>query len=170
MRRVDAAEAAAFDAETDPSRRAWIARRRALSSRTGRNECRLCSVCAYTDDFKFQVVGIERAMRIMCIWHELTTEFNLRMAIPAKREAGSSTLWLGLRGYATLGYEVIPRAKQSRAVAMLTDINVDKGMRNDEYQQLRGLLQHLVPFSLGSTAMYHMHAPATRAAHLGPTG
>ena len=38
-------------------------------------------------------------MRIMVAWFELTREFNLRMAIPAKREAGSSALWLGLRGY-----------------------------------------------------------------------
>ena len=170
MRRVDAAEDVIFDAETDPSRRAYIARRRALSARTGRNECRLYSLAAYTDDFKFQVVGIERAMRIMAIWHQLTRELNLRMAIPAKREAGTSTLWLGLRGYATLGYEVIPRGKQSRAVSMLMDINEQRGMRNDDYAQLRGLLQHLVPFSLGTCAMYHMHAPATAAAHLGPAG
>ena len=65
MRRVDAVEDAILDGETDPSRRAWIARRRALSARTGRNECRLYSLAAYTDDFKFQVVGIERAMRII---------------------------------------------------------------------------------------------------------
>ena len=170
MRRVDAAEDAIFDAETDPSRRAWIARRRALSARTGRNECRLYSLAAYTDDFKFQVVGIERAMRIMAVWYQLTRELNLRMAIPAKREAGTSALWLGLRGYATLGYEVIPRAKQSRAVSMLMDISEQRGMRNDDYAQLRGLLQHLVPFSLGTCSMYHMHAPATAAAHLGPAG
>ena len=170
MRRVDAIEDVILDGETDPSRRAWIARRRALSARTGRNECRLYSLAAYTDDFKFQVVGIERAMRIMAVWYQLTRELNLRMAIPAKREAGTSTLWLGLRGYATLGYEVIPRTKQSRAVAMLMDIREQRGTRNDEYQQLRGFLQHLVPFSLGTCAMYHMHAPATAAAHLGPAG
>ena len=34
----------------------------------------------------------------------VTRELNLRMAIPAKREAGTSALWLGLRGYAALGY------------------------------------------------------------------
>ena len=109
-------------------------------------------------------------MRIMAVWYQLTRELNLRMAIPAKREAGTSALWLGLRGYATLGYEVIPRAKQSRAVSMLSDINEQRGMRNDDYAQLRGLLQHLVPFSLGTCAMYHMHAPATASAHLGPAG
>ena len=53
---------------------------------------------AYTDDFKFQVVGIERAMmRIMAAWYTLTRELSLRMAIPAKREVGTSALWLGLR-------------------------------------------------------------------------
>ena len=170
MRRVDAAEDAIFDAETDPSRRAWFARRRALSARTGRNKCRLYSLAAYTDDFKFQVVGIERAMRIMAVWYQLTRELNLRMAILAKREAGTSALWLGLRGYAALGYEVIPRAKQSRAISMLSDINEQRSMHNNNYAQLRGLLQHLVPFSLGTCSMYHMHAPATAAAHLGPAG
>ena len=125
-RRVDAAEDAIFNAETDPSRCAWIARRRALSARTGRNECRLYSLAAYTDDFKFQVVGIERTIRTMAVWYELTRELNLRMEIPAKREARTSTLWLGLRGYATLGYEV-PRAKQSRAISMLSDISEQRG-------------------------------------------
>ena len=67
MSRVDAAEDVLFDAETDPSRRAWITQRRALSARTGRNECRLYSLAAYTEDFKFQVVGIKRAMCIMAV-------------------------------------------------------------------------------------------------------
>ena len=92
------------------------------------------------------------------------------MAIPAKREAGTWALWLGLRGYATLGYEAIPRAKQSRAISMRSSIGKQRGMRNDYYAQLRGLLQHLVPFSLGTCAMCHMHASATAAAHLGPAG
>ena len=43
-------------------------------------------------------------------------------------------------------------------------------MRNDYYAQLRGLLLYLAPFSLGTCAMYHMHAPATATAHLGPAG
>ena len=109
-----------------------VTQRHALSARTGRNECRLYSLAAYTDDFKFQVVGIKRAMRIifMAVWYTLTRELNLRMAIPAKREAGTSALWLGLRGYATLGYEAIPRAKQSRAISMLSSISKQRGMCN----------------------------------------
>ena len=116
MRRVDAAEDVLFDAEVDSSRRAWVARRRALSARTGRNQCCLYALAAYTDDFKFQAAGIGGAMRIMAVWYTLTRELNLRITIPAKREAGTSAIWLGLRGYASLGYEVIPRAKQSRAI------------------------------------------------------
>ena len=66
------------------------------------------------------------------MWYTLTREFNLRMAIPAKREAGTSAHWLGLRGYATLGYEVTPRAKQSRAISMLSDASEQRGMRNND--------------------------------------
>ena len=113
---------------------------------------------------------IDAATPVSTVWYELARELNLRMAIPAMCEAGNSALWLGLHGYATLGYEVTPRAKQSRAISMLSDISVQRDIRNDDYAQLRGLLQHLVPFSLGTCAMYHMHAPATAAAQLGPTG
>ena len=128
------------------------------------------SLAAYTDDFKFRIVGIGRAIRTISVWYELTRELNLRMAIPAKREAGTSALWLWLCGYAALGYEAIPRAKQPRAISMLSSISEQRGMRNNNYAQLRGLLQHLVPFSLGTYSMYHMHAPATAAAHLCPAG
>ena len=44
---------------------------------------------------------------------------------------------------------------------MLVSISRQRGMRNVNYAQLRGLLQDLVPFSLGTCAMCHMHAPAT---------
>ena len=168
--RVDALEAPLFDAETDPSRRDWIAARRRLSDVTGRNECRLFSILAYTDDFKVQVVGLARALRLMTVWYDMTRSFNLRMAIPAKRAAGTSTLWLGLRGFSTLGFEVIPPAKQSRALSMLQSIVELRGMQNDHYAQLRGLLQHLVPFSAGDCSMYDMHSPAAAHAHLGPAG
>ena len=167
---VDALEAPLFDAETDPSRRDWIAARRRLSDVTGRNECRLFLILAYTDDFKVQVVGLERALRLMAIWHDMTRAFNLRMAIPAKRAAGTSALWLGLRGFSMLGFEVILPATQSRALSMPQSIIELRGMQNDHCDQLRGLLQRTVPFSAGDCSMYDMHSPAATHAHLGPAG
>ena len=74
--RVDALEAPLFDAETDPSRRDWIAARRRLSDVTGRNECRLFSILAYTDDFKVQVVGLVRALRLMIVWYDIFQPAN----------------------------------------------------------------------------------------------
>ena len=88
-----------------------------------------------------QVVGLERALRLMTVWYDMTRAFNLRMAIPAKRAAGTSTLWLGLRGFSTLGFAVVPPAKYSRALSMLQSIIEHRGMQNDHYAQLRGLLE-----------------------------
>ena len=53
---------------------------------------------------------------------------------------------------------------------MLSSTSEQRGVRNDDYAQLRGFLQHLVPFSLGTCSMYRMHAPATAAERLGPAG
>ena len=170
QQRVDAIEAALFDNETDPSRLEFIKRRRALAARTGRNECRLHAASIYTDDPLVQVVGAAHFVRVLAVWHELIAELGVRMAIAAKRQGGSASLWLGLQHLATLGYEIIPPAKRQRAVDALSHLVADEGMQNDEYDQLRGLLVHLQPFAEQNGAMYGMHRPAARSRGLGPAG
>ena len=83
----------ASEADANPSCAAWLSRRRALSQRTGRNEARLYSCFIYTDDPVFQCVGFARFVRLLCCWREVTMMVGLRMAIAAKRQAGSSVLW-----------------------------------------------------------------------------
>ena len=63
LRALDKAEAPFLAADLrNPARRAWIKARRALSARTGRNECRLASALMYTDDPALLVIGVKRAV------------------------------------------------------------------------------------------------------------
>ena len=104
------------DAETDPERRAVINQRDA-STLTGRNEMRCAAAHVYTDDTIGLVVGFER-------WRLITgtksSRCSSRAAEPLKYHAGTSVEWYGNRILATIGADVIPPAKQQRALAGLT--------------------------------------------------
>ena len=91
---MDAADAPfiATEAAASPSCAAWLARRREVARRTGRNEERLYSCFIYTDDPIFQCVGFARFIRLLACWREGTTMVGLRMAIAEKRQAGLSVL------------------------------------------------------------------------------
>ena len=63
--RFDAEEKAIFNAETDPSQRAWLDARRKLDKIIGNNEARLYSLMCYTDDPHGMCVGIDRLVRML---------------------------------------------------------------------------------------------------------
>lgn len=113
----DRSETALRAAETDQSRRDWYAARDQLAARTSRHEARLCDARGYTDVSFFQCVGVDRAVRMLRLWHEITSTVRLEMVKPAKRQAGSELLWLGLRALVTLGAWSIPPSKRVRISA-----------------------------------------------------
>ena len=163
--RFDAEEQPLLDAELDPSRRAWIDARRKLSEVTGKNEARLYSLMCYTDDPHGMCVGVHRLVRMLRCWRGLTLAINARMAIAAKRQAGTSALWLGLRSLTTLGVVTVPDAKRTRATTVLRNIdNITMG----KLKSLAGLLTHLRPFADDVAGiMYGFHP--RESARLGPT-
>ena len=70
----------------------------------------------YTDYPHGMCVGIDRLVRMLRCWRGLTLAINARMAIAAKRQAGTSSLWwLGIRSLTTLGIVTVPAAKRTRA-------------------------------------------------------
>ena len=77
---------------------------------------------------------------------------GLRMAIAAKRQAGSSVLWTGLRLHATFGVASIPPPKRARAIAELKRLGIQAIMltgdnRGVEFDQFPSEL-------LGSVVVY----------------
>ena len=170
-RRMDEVDAPflAAEAAASPSCAAWLARRREITLRTGHNEERLYSCFIYTDDPVFQCVGFSRFIRLLTCWREVTTMVGLRMAIAAKRQAGSSVLWTGLRLHGTFGVASIPPSKRTRAIAELKRVAAGNKMRLDDAQSLAGLLEHLLPWA-GElrAAMYHFYYPHRAFAGLGP--
>ena len=160
MRTFDIEEERLFAAETDVSKRAWIAKRRAVSKRTGRNECRLYSVHIFTDDPVFQVVGLDRCIRLMVCWFRITRRLNLRMAAPEKRLGGTNGTWLGYHNFYTLGAAVITPNKRERALVGLSDLAERKRPTCTDYSSLVGLLEHLLPLTgMDRSLMHFLHAP-----------
>ena len=166
--RFDAEETAILDAETDSSRRAWLDARRKLGKLTGNNETRLYSLMCYTDDPHGMCVGIDRLVRMLRCWRGLTLAINARMAIAAKRQAGTSSLWLGIRSLSTLGVVTVPPAKRTRASDMLRNIVNGDGVTMGELKSLAGLLEHLRPFADDVAGIMYGFHPRD-SARLGPT-
>ena len=84
--------------------------------------------------------------------------------------AGPHPLSLGVCGnriLATIGADVIPPAKQQRALAGLTKLQTNR-MTVEEADSLTGLLVHLAPFARDPSIMYNLHAPACRVRSRGP--
>ena len=172
--KFDAAEAVLRAAETDQSRLDWYAARDRLAARTGRHEARLYDARGYTDDSFFQCVGIDRAIRMLGLWHHVTSSIQLAMAKPAKRQAGSALLWLGLRALVTLGAWSIPPGKRMRAVSQTSAIIGAQSHPYGELRELNGLLEHLRPFASdelggGRSLMFGMYPLGRTVSSLGPT-
>ena len=131
---MDAAEATFFDA-TDPAMSHWLVARRKVAERLALDECqaegacphgptipaielhyqqqrRLYTAYMYTDDPIWVVVGVDRTLRALRVWRQLTDAVGLIMAIPEKRHLGAQILWLGVLIIISLGIVVVPKAKR----------------------------------------------------------
>ena len=122
--------------------RSNIRARRALSARTGRNECRLASALMYTDDPALLVVGAKRAVRLLRVWRWLTWRSGLIMAIAAKHAIGTRAPWLGFTHLPNLGAMVVPTGKLMRTLMALRIRIAISGvaLAVREYESLLGLV------------------------------
>eukprot|EP00965_Chrysotila_dentata_P038453 1277874-Pleurochrysis_carterae.AAC.3 len=95
----------------------------------------------YTDDPVVGVVGVDRALRALRVWRELTDNVGLLMAIPEKRTLGVWARWLGAILFAGLGVVVIPKANLLRAASLM---RAALGGSRDfaTYRSLVGMLEH----------------------------
>ena len=117
------------------------------------------------DDLHLMVVGVDRSLRLLRCWGELTREFGLIMAGAAKRQAGAAQIWIGIAWNPTLGYAYIPTEKLLRAITQLTAFaDGTRACLPDEYRSLMGLLEHLLIFAgLRRNAMAGLYEPMSGA-------
>ena len=171
LRAFDDVEAPLLAADSrNPTRRAWIKARRALSTRTGRNECRLASALRYTDDPALVVVGVERTVRLLRVWRWLTSRSGLIMAIAAKHAIGTRASWLGFTHLPNLGALIVPIDKMMRTLVTLRTVVSGVALTVREYESLVGLLEHILGWANGQrSAMSGLHAPLTRASAYRPS-
>lgn len=143
-------------------------RQRRLGIRGSRDDCRLYAADAYTDDFKFDVIGAERAARLLQLWGTLCEDIGVVRAEARKRLAGASVTWLGILHYPMLGAVAVPEDKRLRALQRLRRLDDGGKVTYREYQELLGLLVHLMFFAgVDRDEMYGMHD--VTSVGLGPT-
>ena len=133
--------------ETKPERIAYIRTRDALTLETGVEQTMLFAVSCFTDDSLFQVVGFERATRLLLRWRWLTVNAGIAMADAVKRQAGTSVLRLGLTMHITLGAVTIPSNKRVRTTALLSDVAAGAKVPASEVPKINGILNYLAPFT-----------------------
>ena len=135
-------------------------------------QLRLYASFCYTDDPLHLVVGVERTLRLLRAWRNLTTRAGLLMAIPEKRSLGSWGQWLGVMIVGTLGILVVPRAKLLRAREAICQA-LHGIIEFHAYRSLCGLLEHLRAVVLKGRhvmhGLYRPHGP-DGAARYGPNG
>jgi hypothetical protein len=142
--------------------RQWIAQRRRLAADTGRFEDTLFRVHIYTDDPIFIVIGVDRTLRALRLWREITTRFRLLMAVPQKRRIGTMVKWLGFLPCPMHGIIVAERNKLLRAMLAIHQA-LDGELTVDRYRSLLGFLEHLkVLLDRPRVRMYGLYRPLRR--------
>ena len=104
-------------------------------------QTRLAAMHMYQDDPIFIVVGVDRTMRMLAAWREVTESINIEMAT-GKRQIGGDIEWIGIGLLVAIGLVAIPINKLLRARDA-----IQRTLRHEatfgEYRALVGLLEHL---------------------------
>ena len=157
--RMDAVDAPYLDRETGVMA-AWLERRRALPHDDNGSARKLYVAAQYTDDPLCHVVGVDRAVRLVTVWHEILSRSGLMVAKADKWQIGAGGItWLGIKISAQLGLAWVAPEKVMRAIdeiraALSGDCNVG------DYRKLIGFLEHLFPITnVTREAMDHLYGP-----------
>eukprot|EP00965_Chrysotila_dentata_P177219 5852902-Pleurochrysis_carterae.AAC.4 len=89
-----------FVGRHNPASLAWL---QACKQHLGVDDSRMHTALMYTDDIVLAAVGTDRTVALLRAWHRVTRSIGLIMAIPEKRQAGASVLWLGVVFVAAAG-------------------------------------------------------------------
>ena len=141
--------------EDSPELQAWLQSRSTL----GPAQSRLWALGMCTDDSHGSVVGVQRTIRLLRAWHHVMRGFGFVMAVPEKRQLGTSIVSLGAQFFVAEGLIVIPRHKILRALSALKQV-CDGSILQGEYRSLLGLLEHLLILHCGRRdIMYGLYWP-----------
>jgi hypothetical protein len=159
-------------AASSPDLKKWLQERTSLPEPLiGKTEARLHTMHIYTDDVVGGSVGVERTVLYLRHWVRLVRDMRTYMAIPQKRQVGTSAKVWGAKVFSDLGLAVTPTDKLLRAEAALSKTASGSAVQVGEYRSLLGLLEHLTyVFGGRRRHMYGMYYPFTPggAAERGP--
>lgn len=157
FQRMDAGEETWLPRQT-AGVRAWLKERGALPHGPYGTQARLYDALCYTDDPLFQIVGVERTIRLLKILHDLLGPegINLMLAKVEKWQASTGIVWTGVGIAPALGLVWIPRAKALRATAAARAA-IDGTSTAADYRSLLGFLEHLrVPMGMRREMMDYL--------------
>ena len=147
--KLDAAIEAA-ELSVEPEAALLLDARAALPHDAFGTQARMFSAVQFTDDPAIQVVGVERMVLAIRVWHEMLGPdgCNFMYAKMAKWQLSVGVVWCGAGIAPSLGAVWIPKAKSMRAAA-----SIDEAARGElsaeSYRQLLGFIEHLrVPLGI----------------------
>eukprot|EP00965_Chrysotila_dentata_P213230 6187511-Pleurochrysis_carterae.AAC.4 len=100
-------------------------------------------------DVVLAAIGTNRIVALLRAWHKVTRTVGFNLAIPDKRQAGTSVLWLGFVFVAASGVLFLPRDKALllRTLAHATNTAA--------LRKLCGMLEHVRGMWVGPPAWMH---------------
>ena len=119
----------------------------------------------YTDDVLLAILGVQRTVRAITVWHGLLRKARILGASHTKRQCGTWVHFLGVTLYATALFALVPEHKRVRALLGLWAMRSGT-LERDLIRKLLGLLVHLAflsVFGRASTAGMWECLRATRS-------
>ena len=156
--RLRAAEAKHGLARSD-TEAAWRSRRAAMPADILGSQDRLFDAMQYTDDPVFTIVGVQRTILAITVWHQIITGSGLMPAKFSKWQIGAGVHWLGGCCYPSLGVMWVPRDKAMRTRARIQTV-LDGVCTPTTYRELVGFLEHVTDIGqFPRELMQHLHHP-----------
>lgn len=157
-RRLDKAEASA-DFPRSQAETAWRNARSELSDDQYGTQARLFDANMYTDDPAMCIVGVQRTLLAIQVWHQMVGEAGLMAAKVSKWQIGAGGVWLGINIYPALGLMWVPKEKTLEAVKAI-DETVSGRLQAAEYRRLVGFLEHVAGVvNLPREMLDYLHRP-----------
>ena len=120
---------------------------------------RMFDALMYTDDPCWTIVGVERTVLAIGVWHDIVAGSGLMPAKASKWQLGAGALWLGGCCYPSLGVMWVPRDKALRVRQRIATV-LDGSCSPREYQEIIGFLEHVVDIGrLPRELMDYLHKP-----------
>ena len=136
---------AVFSALESEATKAWLRARTALAGDDYGSQARLFDCACYTDDPLLMVIGVERAVRALKLWHSMVgpSGLNLAYAKDHKWQAGHKVVWLGAALSPALGLAWVPPNKVVRAVSEMAAAR-EGSLDVQHYRKLLGFVEHIL--------------------------